>query len=75
MTYDQEFALRMQHIEARALAAGTTMTELCRLSGIARSTPDRWKTHTPKTVRVVAELEKWLGVKEAGAVAGASDAA
>lgn len=32
----------VQDLMTQAEAAGTTLTELCRRSGVARSTPQRW---------------------------------
>jgi len=60
MSYELEFQQRLDAIDARAKAAGTSLTELCRKSGTARSTPDRWRKVTPKTVLIVTQLEAEL---------------
>lgn len=59
-TFEAEFKRRVDDIKARATAAGTSITALCQATGIARATPDRWALRTPKTVKLVDELEKAL---------------
>ena len=59
-TFEAEFKRRVEDIKARATAAGTSITALCQATGIARATPDRWALRTPKTVKLVDELEKAL---------------
>ena len=60
MTYATEFSARIRAIEARAIKAGTSLTALCRTSGVARSTPDRWRRAIPKTVAAVTAIEAEL---------------
>lgn len=60
MSFKTEFDARIDAIDTRAKAAGTSLTELCRRAGVARSTPDRWRKVTPKTVEIVTELEAKL---------------
>ena len=62
--FDQVFADRVAGIEARAKAVGLNFTSICHQAGISRATPDRWKRQTPKTVRLVAEMEKIVADKE-----------
>lgn len=59
-TFEAEFQRRVEDIKTRATAAGTSITALCQATGIARATPDRWAAKTPKTVKLVDELEKAL---------------
>lgn len=66
MSFETDFVTRLQQLNERALRAGSSMTDLCRRVGIARSTPDRWHKQVPKTVRIVASLEKALKDVEAG---------
>ena len=63
-TFEAEFKRRVDDIKARATAAGTSITALCQATGIARATPDRWALRTPKTVKLVNELEKALAEVE-----------
>lgn len=60
MSFKTEFDARIDAIDRRAKAAGTSLTELCRRAGVARSTPDRWRKVTPKTVQIVTDLESHL---------------
>ena len=63
-TFEAEFKRRVDDIKARATAAGTSITALCQATDIARATPDRWALRTPKTVKLVNELEKALAEVE-----------
>ena len=66
MSFDKDFLAKLAQIEERAKRAGSSMTDLCRRNGIARSTPDRWRKAIPKTVQIVADLEEVLKEVEAG---------
>ncbi|MEY8688405.1 MAG: hypothetical protein AB9M53_00815 [Leptothrix sp. (in: b-proteobacteria)] len=57
MSYITEFHQRLTDLEKRAQAAGTNLTEICRETKIARSTPDRWRKTVPKTIEAMALLE------------------
>lgn len=57
-TFAAEMQARLSAIEARAKAAGTNMTQVCRRSGVARATVDRWLERVPQTVTKVDELEQ-----------------
>lgn len=59
-TFEDEFKRRISDIKRRAQQAGTSITALCQATGIARATPDRWAARTPKTIRLIDELEKAL---------------
>lgn len=59
-TFEGEFKSRISDIKKRAKAAGTSMTALCQDTGIARATPDRWTLRTPKTIKLIDELEQAL---------------
>ncbi len=63
-TFEGEFKRRINDIKQRAKAAGTSMTALCQETGIARATPDRWVLRTPKTIRLMDELEQALAKVE-----------
>lgn len=44
-------------IEAGAKKAGSSITEICRETGISRTTPDRWKENPPITIELVAKMQ------------------
>lgn len=44
-------------IEAGAKEAGSSVTEICRETGISRTTPDRWKENPPITIELVAKIQ------------------
>lgn len=44
-------------IEAGAKEAGSSITEICRETGISRTTPDRWKANPPITIELVAKMQ------------------
>ena len=41
-TFAQEHKRRLQALEARAKAAGSNITQVCKATGIARATYERW---------------------------------
>lgn len=59
-TLTVEFTARANDIRARALAAGSSITQLCKLAGTARATPDRWLKRAPKTIALIDKLEEEL---------------
>lgn len=44
-------------VEAGAKEAGSSITEICRETGISRTTPDRWKENPPITIELVAKMQ------------------
>lgn len=56
-TFADNFSERLRAIEARAKAAGSNMTQVCKRSGIARATVERWAGRPPQTITKVDELE------------------
>lgn len=58
--FSELFIERLDDIERRARAIGSTITHLCRDSGVARATPDRWRKETPNTVSRMDALEEAL---------------
>lgn len=56
-------------LKAKAAAAGTNITEICRRSGVPRQTVERWKNKEPKTLILLrsleAELDKALAQRKA----------
>lgn len=56
--FTQVFRDRLDQLEKDALAVGLDFTKICRATGVSRSTPDRWKRKVPKTVALIAEMER-----------------
>lgn len=46
-------------LKAKAAAAGTNLTEICRRAGVPRQTVERWKEE-PKTIKLLRKLEDEL---------------
>lgn len=59
-TFEDVFRQRIDEIKKRAAAAGTSITGLCEVTSMSRSTPDRWVIKAPKTIRLIDELEAAL---------------
>lgn len=59
-TFEAVFRARIDDIKERAAKAGTSITGLCEMTGIARATPDRWLAKAPKTIASVDVLEAAL---------------
>ena len=56
-TFTETFTDRLKEIERRAKAVGSNLTQICKKTGIARATVERWGHRPPQTVAKVAELE------------------
>lgn len=56
-SFSAEFDSRLASIEARAKAVGSNITQVCKKTGIARATYERWRERAPQTVSKVDELE------------------
>jgi len=73
-TFSQELQNRLTSIESRAKSAGSNFTQICKKTGIARATVERWRYRAPQSVSKVDELEAEvarLEAEKAAAVAGA----
>lgn len=68
-TFEQEFQGRIAELVDRAYKAGVTLSHICRETGIARATPDRWREHTPKTITLVDQIEAAVVKAEKAAAA------
>lgn len=55
-SFSRSFAEKLKEIEARAKAAGSNMTQVCKTTGVARATYERWNHRAPQTVTKVDEL-------------------
>lgn len=56
-SFGEAFYNRLDALEARGKACGLTLTHICRDSGVARATPDRWRANLPKTVQLIDQME------------------
>lgn len=56
-TFSEEFSARIRLLEARAHVVGLDWSKLCRATGAARATPDRWLRRPPKTILMVDAME------------------
>ncbi len=54
----QQFISRLNAIEARAKAAGITMTYICADCGISRATPERWRKAVPRTIEILDQMDE-----------------
>jgi len=66
-TFENEFNERLNAIISRGEAVGVTVTELCRRTGIARATPDRWRKDAPLSIKLIDKLEAEVLAAEASA--------
>lgn len=55
----------IRSLKTRCAAAGTNLTEVCRVAGVDRSLPERWKKRLPKSLEVLNALETALNEIEA----------
>lgn len=56
-TFAEELSIRLKDMEARAKAVGSNMTQVTKVTGIARATFERWQTRAPQSITKVDELE------------------
>jgi len=56
-SFEAEMASRLSSIESRARALGSNITRVCKATGIARATYERWMERAPQTVTKVDEME------------------
>lgn len=56
-TFEGEMIARLADIESRARAVGSNITRVCKATGIARATYERWTDRAPQTVTKVDEME------------------
>lgn len=55
-TFEQVFHEWLDDIERRGQEVGMTITHICRDSGVARATPDRWRVATPLSVTLIDKM-------------------
>jgi hypothetical protein len=44
-------------LKAKAAAAGTNITEICRRAHVPRQTVERWKNEEPLTIKLLRKIE------------------
>lgn len=55
-TFEAEFYRRVEMIKERAKAAGTNITQLCRIAEVSRTTPERWEKRVPKSITILDQM-------------------
>lgn len=67
--FEKAFAMRVDDLRRRAEACGSSLTGICRDTGVARATVERWRERAPQTIQIldqlrarVLEMEKEMGV-------------
>lgn len=69
--FDKAFRDALNKIEEDAKAIGANMTVVCKLAGVGRASPVRWRNDVPKTIqlldRMAAVVEKLTQKKAAKA--------
>lgn len=53
-----DFKTALDNLESDAKSVGLNLTSICRETGVSRATPDRWRKHIPKTIEIVAEMQR-----------------
>ncbi|ATI15722.1 hypothetical protein [Bordetella phage vB_BbrM_PHB04] len=56
--FNQQFTDELDDMERRLHAIGRNFTQLCNETKVSRATPNRWKRQLPKTVAIVAEMQR-----------------
>lgn len=67
VSFSAAFTEKLKEIERRAKAAGSNMTQVCKTTGVARATFERWRHRPPQTVAKVDDLEREVERLEAEA--------
>jgi len=57
-TFDKVFSEELDKIREEGRAIGMSMSEICSRSGVARASPDRWRSKPPKTIQLVADMQR-----------------
>lgn len=55
--FSKLFHDHLDEIERRALKVKSNLTEVCRDIHISRSTPDRWRRETPRTIKIIDKID------------------
>lgn len=75
LSLSEQMQQGLRDMEARAKAAGSNMTQVCKNTGVARVTYERWKQRPPKTVQLYDTLEAEVSRLERDAAARATQGA
>lgn len=67
ISFADEMQNRLSDIEKRAKASGSNITQVCKKTGIARATYERWRERAPQSITKVDELEAEVRRLEAAA--------
>ena len=63
-SFQEAFEQRLVGIKERAAKVGMTVTDVCTSAGVARATPERWKTQIPLTVKLIDRMEAAVAAQE-----------
>lgn len=74
-TFAETMREKLRSIEKRAKAVGSNMTQVCKNTGVARVTYERWRDRAPQSVAKVDVLDQEVSRLEREAAAKAGDAA
>lgn len=58
ISLEQELTRRMLDLKRRAEACGSSFTGLCRDTGVARATVERWAERVPQTIKIFDRLRE-----------------
>lgn len=67
------FRNKLYDLESRGKNVGLNLTTICRIAGISRATPDRWKRQSPMTIQILTRIEEIVEEREkevAGTIPG-----
>lgn len=66
-TFEDIFRDRVDSILKRGKAVGLSVTAICKKTGIARATPDRWHKEVPLSVKLIDRMEEEVAKAELAA--------
>lgn len=66
-TFEAEFRRRLDDIIKRGQAIGLSVTTLCKKTGVARATPDRWRKEAPLSIQLIDKLDAEVSAAERAA--------
>lgn len=55
--FSDVFRDALDKIETDARKVDLNLTQLCKMTGISRATPDRWRKKMPKTIELIDEMQ------------------
>jgi len=63
-SFSKLFREYLDDIERRALRAGINLTSVSKSIKISRSTPDRWRRKSPRTVAILDQMDRCVSEAE-----------